>query len=109
MLEKMGVSDPECDKVSGWHFIASALWNLGPQSAGDACPDLVVHRGADAVLEYHNTRLFLVCTPHCIPMVLEASRTPLSTQHYHLSTRRNTIYPYVTRLFVTTTPSSLLC
>ena len=45
MIEKMGVSDPECDKVSGRQVVASALRNLRrDHDAGDFSPDLVIHQ-----------------------------------------------------------------
>jgi len=86
MLEKMGVSDPESDKVSGRHFIASALQNLRPQPAEDVRPDLIVHRGPDAVPDYHNFRLFPGLYPTLYPYGIggfeDPSRpTALSFEH----------------------------
>jgi hypothetical protein len=53
MLEKMGVSDPECDEISGRACTAAALKNLHSQSGWH--PDLVVHRVLDVIPpEYKN-------------------------------------------------------
>ena len=42
MIEKMGVSDPECNKFSGRSFIASAIRNLYTSSSQNK-PDLIIH------------------------------------------------------------------
>ncbi|KAG2059210.1 hypothetical protein BDR06DRAFT_968177 [Suillus hirtellus] len=52
ILEKIGVPNPECDKISGQACTAAALRNLYLQS--NQQPDLVVHRGMDTILEYKN-------------------------------------------------------
>ena len=44
MMEEMGVTDPECDKVPGRLFTAVALKNL--VSDGSELPELVLHRGS---------------------------------------------------------------
>ncbi|KAG1824208.1 hypothetical protein EV424DRAFT_1320885, partial [Suillus variegatus] len=56
----MGVSDPECDKVSGRTFTASAVRNL-------IRPDLVVHHSANAIPEYNNPHLFPGMYPTLYP------------------------------------------
>jgi len=69
MIEKMGVSDPECDRVSGRQFVASALRNLRrDHDASDMSPDLVIHHGADAVPEYNNPFLFPGMFPTLFPL-----------------------------------------
>lgn len=65
MLEKMGVSDPECDKISGRACTAAALRNLHSQSGQD--PDLVVHRGLYAIPEYKNPDLLPGMFPTLFP------------------------------------------
>ncbi|KAG0697109.1 hypothetical protein DFH29DRAFT_812170 [Suillus ampliporus] len=41
MLEKTGVSDPECDNISGQTFVAAAIKNLFSENS--SLPDLVMH------------------------------------------------------------------
>lgn len=65
MLEKMGVSDPECDKISGRTFTAAALRNLHGRS--DVQPDLVIHRGTQAINEYNNPDLLPGMFPTLFP------------------------------------------
>ena len=43
MLENMGMSDPECSRINGRTFTASALRNLLPRE--ERLPDLVIPRG----------------------------------------------------------------
>ncbi|KIK78679.1 hypothetical protein PAXRUDRAFT_772154, partial [Paxillus rubicundulus Ve08.2h10] len=61
LIERMGVLDPESDKVSGHTFTAAALWNLFPKSIpwadGTQMPDLIVHHGVHAINEYNNPDL----------------------------------------------------
>ncbi|KAG1863207.1 hypothetical protein DFJ58DRAFT_725102 [Suillus subalutaceus] len=52
MLEKMGVLDPESDKINGHTFTAAALRNL--YSGSSSQPDLVICWGSQAITEYHN-------------------------------------------------------
>ena len=66
MIEKMGVSDPECDKLSGQTFVASALKNLCKSSSQDK-PDLIIYRGSDAINEYNNPNLIPGCFPTLFP------------------------------------------
>lgn len=63
LLEKMGVSDPECDKISGRACTAAALRNLHSRTGQQ--PDLFVHRGMDAIPEYKNPDLL----PGMFPML----------------------------------------
>ncbi|KAJ7872747.1 hypothetical protein B0H13DRAFT_1895258 [Mycena leptocephala] len=56
-LENMGVSDPECDGISGNMATASALQNMFIQKEPNQ-PDLVFHHSRQAVPEYHNPSLF---------------------------------------------------
>jgi hypothetical protein len=65
MLEKMGVSDPESDKISGRTFTAAALRNLYSRSSSQ--PDLVVHRGWQAIDEYNNPDLLPGMYPTLFP------------------------------------------
>jgi hypothetical protein len=60
LVEKMGVSDPECDKISGRTITASAVRNL-------VRPDLIVHHSANAVPEYNNSGLFPGMYPTLYP------------------------------------------
>lgn len=55
-LEKMDVSDPDSVKISGHTFTALALRNLVPHSLPK--PDLIIHRGSQAINEYNNPDLF---------------------------------------------------
>lgn len=66
MLEKMGITDPECDRMPGRLFTAAALRNLVP--GGSELPDLVLHRGSTAVSEYNNPDLIPGMYPTLFPM-----------------------------------------
>jgi hypothetical protein len=66
MLEKMGVADPECDRMPGRLFTAAALRNLVPD--GSELPDLVLHRGSMAVSEYSNPDLIPGMYPTLFPV-----------------------------------------
>ncbi|KAG1831607.1 hypothetical protein EV424DRAFT_1314205, partial [Suillus variegatus] len=61
----MGVSDPECDKISGRACTAAALRNL--HSRSNQQPDLVVRRGMDAIPEYKNPDLLPGMFPTLFP------------------------------------------
>jgi len=65
-LEKMGVSDPEGDRIKGRTFTASALHNLTSNSS--SLPDLVLHRGFHAISEYHNPDLVPGMYPTLFPL-----------------------------------------
>ena len=65
MIEKMGVSDPECDRIPGRLFTAAALRNLVP--GGSDLPDLVLHRSSAAVSEYNNPDLIPGMYPTLFP------------------------------------------
>ncbi|KAF8838829.1 hypothetical protein BDN67DRAFT_906681, partial [Paxillus ammoniavirescens] len=64
----MGVSDPESAKISGRTFTAAALRNLVSGSTNK--PDLVIHRGSQAVGEYNNPDLFPGMYPTLFPFGL---------------------------------------
>lgn len=64
-LEKMGVSDPECVRLQGRSFTASALRNLIREPADR--PDLIIHRSSSAVPEYNNPALFPGMFPSLYP------------------------------------------
>ena len=66
MVEKMGVTDPECDQVPGRLFTSAALKNL--TSDGSELPDLVLHRGSAAVPEYNNPDLIPGMYPTLFPV-----------------------------------------
>ncbi|KAG2749902.1 hypothetical protein P692DRAFT_201712247, partial [Suillus brevipes Sb2] len=61
----MGVSDPECDKISGRACTAAALRNLHSRTGQQ--PDLIVHRGMDAIPEYKNPDLLPGMFPTLFP------------------------------------------
>lgn len=65
-LEKMGVSDPEGDKIQGRSYTASALRNLLPQS--NRLPDLIIHHAQGAVPEYKNPNLMPGMFPTLFPL-----------------------------------------
>ena len=56
MIEKMGVSDPECDKFSGQSFTASALKNIYKTP------------GSHPITEYNNPDLIPGCFPTLFPL-----------------------------------------
>ncbi|KAG2746805.1 hypothetical protein P692DRAFT_201717868, partial [Suillus brevipes Sb2] len=61
----MGVSDPESDKINGRTFTAAALRNLYSRSGSR--PDLIIHRGSQAIAEYHNPDLLVGMYPTLFP------------------------------------------
>ncbi|KAG1769237.1 hypothetical protein EDD22DRAFT_949113 [Suillus occidentalis] len=65
LLESMGVSDPKCTKISGHAITASALRNL--MSVSPEEPDLVLHRSAELVTDYHNPNLLPDMFPTLYP------------------------------------------
>jgi len=65
MIEKTGVTDPECDRMPGRLFTSAALKNL--ISDGSELPDLVLHRGSIAVSEYNNPDLIPGMYPTLFP------------------------------------------
>jgi len=54
MLENMGTSDPECSRINGRTFTASALRNLLPRNK--ILPDLAIP--SEVIKEYNNPDLF---------------------------------------------------
>jgi len=65
MIEKTGVTDPECDRMPGRLFTSAALKNL--VSDGSDLPDLVLHRGSIAISEYNNPDLIPGMYPTLFP------------------------------------------
>lgn len=58
MIESMGMSDPEYNRIPGRSFTASALKNLAVKLPGhESLPDLIIKRGSHAVAEYNNSNL----------------------------------------------------
>jgi len=83
MVEKMGVSDPECDGVPGRVFVASALRNLISKSGTEQLPDLIIRHEGSAVPEYNNPSFFPGMYPTLFPYGIggfenRARPTPLS-------------------------------
>jgi hypothetical protein len=74
MIEKMGVSDPECDRMPGRVLTAAALRNLVPD--GSDLPDLVLHRGSTAVPEYNNPDLIPGMYPTLFPAGIGGFEVP---------------------------------
>ena len=107
MIEKMGVSDPECDKLSGRTFVASALKNLCKSSSQDK-PDLIMYRGSDAINEYNNPNLIPGCFPTLFPFgiggfEIKERSVPLSFQQqaaYYLKIRHRSFRYHNSFLFV---------
>ena len=68
MIEKMGVSDPESEKVPGRSFTTAAVQNLvkNLDSRSDL-PDLAIHHGTAAINEYNNPDLFPGMFPTLFP------------------------------------------
>jgi hypothetical protein len=56
-LEKVGVSDPEGDRLTGRTFVGAGLCNLVSDMANSTLPDLIIHRGSMAIKEYKNPAL----------------------------------------------------
>ena len=72
LLEKMGVSDPDCSKISGRTSTASALKKLisGPS------PDIVLHRSSEAISEYNNPDLMPGMFPTLFPLGIAGFEHP---------------------------------
>jgi hypothetical protein len=56
-LEKVRVSDPEGDRLTGRTFIGAGLRNLVSDIASSTLPDIILHQGFTAVNEYKNPTL----------------------------------------------------
>ena len=56
-LERVGVSNPEGDRLSGRTFISTALRNLVHDMGNSTLPDLILHQGSTAIKEYKNPEL----------------------------------------------------
>jgi len=56
-LEKVGISDPEGDRLTGCTFVGAGLCNLVNDMANSTLPDLILHRGSTAVKKYKNPAL----------------------------------------------------
>ena len=108
MIEKMGVSDPECDKFSGRSFTASALKNLYKSAASQKKPDLIVYRGLHPICEYNNPDLIPGCFPTLFPLGIRGFEiqdrpVPLSFQQqaaYYLNIRDKSFRYHNSFLFV---------
>ena len=68
MIEKTGVTNPECDQTPGRLFTSAVLRNLVSDSF--ELLDLVLHRGSVAVAEYNNPNLISGMYPTLFPAVL---------------------------------------
>ena len=68
MIEKMGVSNPECDKFSGRSFTASALKNIYKTPGSQKNADLIIYRGSQPISEYNNPDLIPGCFPTLFPL-----------------------------------------
>lgn len=84
MLEKMGVLDPENDNVTGRACTAAALRNLHSRKGHQ--PDIILHRGFDAIPEYKNPDLLPGMFPTLFPCGIggfedKQRETPLSFEH----------------------------
>jgi hypothetical protein len=73
-LEKMGVSDPDCVRIEGRTFTASALRNLVCRPSD--CPDLIIHHGQGPVPEYKNPALFPGMYPTLFPLGIGSFEDP---------------------------------
>ncbi|KAG1841612.1 hypothetical protein C8R48DRAFT_620117, partial [Suillus tomentosus] len=102
----MGVSDPESDKISGRTFTAAALRNLF--SCSTSQPDLIVHRGSQAITEYHNPDLLVGMYPTLFPCGIGGFEDPqrptaLSFEaqaHYYLTLVDRSFHYHHSYLFV---------
>ena len=74
LLDKTGIVDPECDRLSGRSFTASALKNLAGNlhcaeinDQNKNNPDLVLHHASAAISEYNNPDLMPGMFPTLFP------------------------------------------
>ena len=74
MIERTGVADPECDRLSGRSFTTSALKNLASRLISTekseekiTQPDLAIYHGPAAVSEYNNSDLMPGMFPTLFP------------------------------------------
>ena len=82
-LEKVGVSDPEGDRLTGRAFIGASICNLVSSMADSILPDLILHRGSIAIREYKNPALMPGMFPTLWPFGIGGfddsdQQTPLS-------------------------------
>jgi hypothetical protein len=88
MIEKMGVSDPESEKIAGRCFTAAALRNFVKNydhGSHAEIPDLAIHHAAVPVPEYDNPKLLPGMFPTLFPFGIggfddKTQPTPLSFQ-----------------------------
>ena len=88
MIEKTGVTDPECDKVPGRLFTAATLKNLVSDDLSCLTSCYIV-----ALLQFLSatTRIWsLGCIRHYSPQVQAASTSPIAPARFRLPTRQNT-------------------
>ena len=79
LIEKLGVTDPECDGMSGHQFVAAAFRNLIPsfdRKVERELPDLVLHHDEDPIHEYHNYALVPGMYPTFFPFGIGGFKDP---------------------------------
>ena len=82
-LEKVGVSDPEGDRLIGHAFIGAGIHKLVSSMANSTLPDLMLHCGSTAIREYKNPPLMAGMFPTLWPFGIgdfddSDGQTPLS-------------------------------
>jgi len=102
-LEKVGVSDPEGNRLTGHAFIGAGIRNLVSDMADSTLPDLILHHGSTTIREYKNPVLMPGMFPTLWPLVLVALMIPFDKHLYHFLYRQTTILIFPTTAFVTIT------
>ena len=97
LLEKTGVSDPECMKLNGRALTASALRKLLPTRSEK--PDLVIHHSSNAVPEYKNPDLVPGMFPTLFPLGTGGFEDPLRTISVSFQAHANSLLDVLDHVF----------
>jgi len=100
-LEKVGVSDPEGDRLSGRTFVSRALRNLVSDMGNSTLPDLILHRGSTAIKEYKNPELMPGMFPTLWPFGIGGFENPVRSVSLSFPIQANYYFDLPDRSFRT--------
>jgi hypothetical protein len=100
-LEKVGVSDPESDRLSGRTFVSRALRNLVSDMGNSTLPDLILHRGSTAIKEYKNPELMPGMFPMLWPFGIGGFENPVRSVSLSFPVQANYYFDLPDRSFRT--------
>ena len=98
-LEKVGVSDPEGDRLSGRTFVSTALRNLVSDMGSSTLPDLILHRGSTAIKEYKNPELMPGMFPTLWPFGIGGFEQPTRPVNISFPKQANYYFDIADRSF----------